>query len=221
MRTSKRKRTVRAGAEARESQILSAAIELFSRYGFYETEIETVAKGAGVSKGTVYNYFRNKQALFTAAIEHGIARLSQRIAESTRGIDDPRARIEAAIDSYAAFIRDNRHLYRIVFLQRNTLRDAEEIRFAERFLAHYTLFERIIMDGIERKAFRNVNARAASFAIAGMILAVNRAQPAGGSGKAQTKLLAPIMHLILEGLGEIDSEARGASDSGPGAETIG
>ncbi len=206
MRASKRKPIDGGRADMRKGQILAAAIELFSRYGFYETEIEAIAKVAGVSKGTVYNYFADKHALFMETVAFGIERLSNRIGESTRGIAEPASRLDAAIDSYLSFLRENRHLYRIVFLHRTTLRDAEELRFAERFLSHFSLFEDIIADGVERRTFRRVDVRVASFAITGMILAAHRAQLSAGAGKAPAGALSRIRELVFHGLTAIHSE---------------
>jgi AcrR family transcriptional regulator len=48
--------------------ILQVAEELFFSKGFRHTSIDEVAELAGVSKGTIYNRFENKQALFLAVL---------------------------------------------------------------------------------------------------------------------------------------------------------
>lgn len=55
--------------EARPGEILSAALEVFAERGFAATRLDDIATRAGVSKGTVYLYFENKEALFKAAVE--------------------------------------------------------------------------------------------------------------------------------------------------------
>lgn len=200
MRASKRRRAGGSRADMRKGQILAAAVELFSRYGYHETEVEAIARVAGVSKGTIYNHFEDKHALFMATVEFGIERLTKRIGESTRDIADPASRLERAIDSYLSFLGENRHLYRIVFLHRSTLREAEELRFAKRFLAHFSLFEGILADGVERKSFRRVDLRIASFAITGMILEAHRSQISGGAVKAPSGTVSQVRKLVLEGL---------------------
>ncbi len=211
MPTSKRKPSAAGAASARKGRILAAAVELFSRYGYHEAEIEAIAKVAGVGKGTVYNHFADKHALFTATVEFAIERLSERIAGSTRGIDDPIAALDAAIDSYLSFLRDNRHLHRILFLHRSTLREAEEMRFADRYVAPFSLFEPALAEGIARGAFRPVDVRVTSFAITGMILAVHRERSTGRAGGKSTEGPSPIQRLVLEGL----AAAGPARDDGP------
>jgi AcrR family transcriptional regulator len=58
--------------EARPSELLGAALELFVDKGFAATRLEDVAARAGVSKGTLYLYYENKEALFKAVIQEGI-----------------------------------------------------------------------------------------------------------------------------------------------------
>jgi AcrR family transcriptional regulator len=50
-------------AERREA-ILAAALEEFSARGFAATRLDDVASRAGVAKGTIYLYFRDKESLF-------------------------------------------------------------------------------------------------------------------------------------------------------------
>jgi len=48
------------------SQILSTAIELFSRRGLDVVTIDEIAAAADVGKGTVYNYFTTKEDIVVA-----------------------------------------------------------------------------------------------------------------------------------------------------------
>jgi AcrR family transcriptional regulator len=59
--------------EARPAEIVEAARICFINHGFGATRIEDVAKGAGVSKGTVYLYFESKEALFEAVVRANVS----------------------------------------------------------------------------------------------------------------------------------------------------
>lgn len=62
--------------EARPEEITAAALELFVERGFANTRLEDVASRAGVSKGTLYLYFANKEELFKAVVREAlVARL--------------------------------------------------------------------------------------------------------------------------------------------------
>ena len=58
--------------EARPHELIAAALDLFVERGFAATRLEDVAARAGVSKGTLYLYFDNKEALFKAVVQEGI-----------------------------------------------------------------------------------------------------------------------------------------------------
>ncbi len=53
----------------RKAQILQAAGKVFSRIGFYGTNVSDVAAEAQVSQGTIYHYFKSKEELFMAVFE--------------------------------------------------------------------------------------------------------------------------------------------------------
>jgi AcrR family transcriptional regulator len=56
---------VRAGRRTeRRAAILAAALEEFAARGFAATRLDDVARRAGVAKGTIYLYFRDKETLF-------------------------------------------------------------------------------------------------------------------------------------------------------------
>ena len=58
-------------AEAKE-KIVQAAIESFAQTGFDRTKMEDIAKRLGLSKGTIYLYFKSKEDLFLAICEYNI-----------------------------------------------------------------------------------------------------------------------------------------------------
>ena len=62
--------------EARPEEITAAALELFVERGFANTRLADVAERAGISKGTLYLYFANKEELFKAVVREAlVARL--------------------------------------------------------------------------------------------------------------------------------------------------
>jgi len=53
----------------RPKEILEAAFEEFSRNGYAATTLDQVAERAGVTKGTIYVYFENKEHLFISMVQ--------------------------------------------------------------------------------------------------------------------------------------------------------
>jgi AcrR family transcriptional regulator len=58
--------------DARPQELLAAALDLFVEHGYAATRLEDVARRAGVSKGTLYLYFTNKEELFKAVVRESI-----------------------------------------------------------------------------------------------------------------------------------------------------
>jgi AcrR family transcriptional regulator len=60
-------------AEDRPREICAAALEVFAQKGFAAARLDEIAKRAGVSKGTLYLYFKDKEQLFRAVVRNTIA----------------------------------------------------------------------------------------------------------------------------------------------------
>lgn len=58
--------------DARPQELLAAALDLFVERGFAATRLDDVAMRAGVSKGTLYLYFANKEELFKAVVRENV-----------------------------------------------------------------------------------------------------------------------------------------------------
>src|SRR5215831_383243 len=81
------------GAPDRREAILAAALDEFSLRGFAAARLDDVARRAGVAKGTIYLYFRDKEALFQELVRSVIGPLIARF-EASAEIDLP-ARVVA------------------------------------------------------------------------------------------------------------------------------
>src|SRR6185436_5747841 len=77
MREDLERRSVRARAQRgkRREAILSAASMLFGRQGYHATSVADVIAAAGISRGTFYLYFDNKDSIFLELMERFIQRI--------------------------------------------------------------------------------------------------------------------------------------------------
>jgi len=60
-------------AEERPGEICAAALGVFTEKGFAAAKLDEIARRAGVSKGTLYLYFKDKDELFRAVVRDTIA----------------------------------------------------------------------------------------------------------------------------------------------------
>jgi AcrR family transcriptional regulator len=77
--------------EARMQELLEAALRVFSQQGYRNARLDDVAEAAGVTKGAIYHYFENKEALLLGVIEHYRALAFDRADEALRDTDVPSA----------------------------------------------------------------------------------------------------------------------------------
>jgi AcrR family transcriptional regulator len=59
-------------AEDRPREICAAALEVFAEKGFAAAKLDEIARRAGVSKGTLYLYFEDKEQLFRAVVRNTV-----------------------------------------------------------------------------------------------------------------------------------------------------
>ena len=99
---------------ARREQIVEAATRVFAQKGFRRATTREVAREAGISEGTIYNYFEDKDALLMAILE--------RLNETERRAEDFE---EGMATDFEGFLRDylsrrmsliweNREVFRVV-----------------------------------------------------------------------------------------------------------
>ena len=87
--------------EERPGEILAAALETFVERGYAATRLDDVAKRAGVTKGTLYLYFPNKEELFKAVVRAALVPTLERVAEAAAQAQVPIATVMAGL--FASF----------------------------------------------------------------------------------------------------------------------
>ena len=105
--------------EAKRSQILRGARAVFMRDGFDATSMEQVARQADVSKGTLYNYFDGKEALFGALIEDECAMTRNQVFSLDRATEPPERVLTKLGTNFLKSVLQSHQMdmYRIVLAQ--------------------------------------------------------------------------------------------------------
>lgn len=89
--------------EAKRAEILRCAADVFSCTGFHATTIQDIATAAGIGKGTVYEYFRTKEALFLAVYDAWMNEYENTVRERIEAATDPMAKVDAVRQSAVDF----------------------------------------------------------------------------------------------------------------------
>lgn len=70
----------------KRNDILTSARVLFKEKGFHSTKMDDIAQGAGVGKGTLYEYFKNKQDIFDETCVEYVVKMLENV-EKIRSMD--------------------------------------------------------------------------------------------------------------------------------------
>jgi AcrR family transcriptional regulator len=79
--------------EVAADRILDAAGELFARQEAATVGMHEIASAAGCSRATLYRYFENRDALYTAYVHRESYRLYREMTEQINSVVDPRERL--------------------------------------------------------------------------------------------------------------------------------
>ncbi len=79
--------------DARPAEITAAALACFAARGFAATRLDDIARQAGVTRGTLYLYFPNKEELFKAVVRQAIGPVLARAQELIAASDAPSAEL--------------------------------------------------------------------------------------------------------------------------------
>jgi len=155
----------------RKTQILNAAEDIFSQKGFDGARMEDIAGETGVSKGTLYLYFKSKDELIFAILD----RMFQR---EFKQFEDLEKQSTSAIDTIWKMIdlisKDIVGLIRIIPIVYQFLALAFRNKFVQaalkKYINHYLdILTPIIQQGIDSGEFRAVDAREVSIAMGAII----------------------------------------------------
>jgi AcrR family transcriptional regulator len=101
--------------EHKRLKILAAAAELFAVHPFHKVLLSDVAEGAGVGKGTLYIYFKNKEDLYLSVLYTGFAQLVDRMQRRLdQGLVGPMENLQAAIREMVQFAYQNPHMFELM-----------------------------------------------------------------------------------------------------------
>lgn len=203
-----RKPRWRRRKEARPAEICAAALELFAERGFAATRLDQVAARAGVSKGTLYLYFRSKEELFHAVVRQSLLPI---LAAAEQTLQQQPERPTAALlaellEHLAAGILRTRvgAIPKLVIAESGNFPDLARFYFDEVVSRGLRAMESVLQRGIARGELRPVDkAHAARLVIAPMLLLLfwkATFERHAGAPLDERAFLAAHLDLLMHGL---------------------
>ena len=143
----------------RQEEILAAAFEVFAAHGYEATRIDDVARQAGIAKGTIYLYFRDKGHLFRAVVRSLVQKRFDAIAGSFQGTGEQLLR-ELLSRMYSQVVRNEkvRSIVRLLIAEGGRFPQLTEIYHREIIAPGMKAVRQALMHGIASGEFRKTSA---------------------------------------------------------------
>jgi len=187
----------------RRGEILEAARRVFARKGFAKAGIGEIAREAGIAKGTVYLYFRSKDAVYWAALGAGMRELHDEATRQVRAATGTEGKIRAFAETKLRYFDRNRDFLRIYHAELGnalTRPSAANHEFTRIYQEQVGLLASVLRAAARRREIRPVRPEKVAAAIfeitRGLIVQRLLSEPSG-SPEADA---AFVVDLVLKGL---------------------
>ncbi len=161
------------GNHSKRDLILNAAFELFISKGYLDTKIIDIADAAGIGKGTVYEYFESKDAIFFELFKTKVAACYEQLSE----LPDKDIPCEIKIKEYLDIELENTSKYTFnknflvdLMMKSDAFRNPDLIHSIHKLVRNkFTILHRIIEEGIKKGEFRRMDASLAAVSVMGAV----------------------------------------------------
>jgi TetR/AcrR family transcriptional regulator, fatty acid metabolism regulator protein len=98
----------------KRQRILDAAVKVFAKRGFHATRVSDVASAAGVADGTIYLYFKSKDALLVSLFESHVERLLAFLEKELPRAASPSEKLKRIVEVQLGLFEGERDLAEVV-----------------------------------------------------------------------------------------------------------
>jgi AcrR family transcriptional regulator len=157
---------------ARREQIIEAATRVFAEKGFRRATTREVAREAGVSEGTIYNYFEDKDALLMAILD-SLNETERRAEDFEEGMaTDFRGFFQEYLRRRMSFTWENREVFRVVLSEMLVNAELRGLYLRQVVTPTMGIAEENFRSRMEQGEVRKTDAPLATRSVAGAVLGV-------------------------------------------------
>lgn len=144
--------------ENRKNAILKAARKLFFEKGYRPVTVESIARKAELSKGSIYLYYSSKEEIYSQILLSDIEKFHDRVIDILPGSSGASGALVRLAEIYVDFFLNDRELFRILmnFMIHNNglnLPDDLNIHIIKTTNRAVDVFEKILKAGMEKGEF--------------------------------------------------------------------
>lgn len=158
-----------ASREQKCTEIIKAAIRVFSEHGFDGAKMEYIAKEAGVGKGTIYEYFESKERLFKEILKFSVEKFGFGLKESM----DQGVNIEEKILNcsryYAEFLSSHMDIAEIAIKVKMLSKDVRVFHLAAQAAIHKQFIDMVSTSKVKGECRPDLDEELATYCIIGTL----------------------------------------------------
>jgi AcrR family transcriptional regulator len=113
--------TTTTRADAQRARVLSTSAEIFSRQGFRATSMNEIAAAVGLSKPTLYHYFRSKEELLVRIYSEVLDESTVAARRTVAAAPTPLDAIRQLITERVAYTCENQQILKVCFEEEHEL----------------------------------------------------------------------------------------------------
>jgi TetR/AcrR family transcriptional regulator len=206
-----------------ETTIAQAAKEVFAERGYQRATLEEIAQRAGMSKATIYLYYRNKDDLFLHVVEELITMVMAATAEEAATAKPPLEKLYGMVRGKIEFYEREREFFRIYLNEKQGLevapKDPHKRAVREMYLQGVQTMAGVVQEGIDAGVLRPMDSQRLAFFLQEMISNVLEQRILGAIDTAVEADVALVLSLFLDGARQRDAALtdRQVTDGAPGA----
>jgi len=182
--------------------ILEAALKTFAERGFHATTLEDIADAAGITKGTIYWYFKTKESLLSAIAERYsiFPDLNQLAVRAVEGDDEKQ--LAAIANKLLATAEEHVNVLRMAICEAQHFPEVRDLMAQEILGKIYPLFGQYLQRRIEAGVFRPVNPVliTQTFVSTLVMFALARHTLAEQFPFSREEMVREFVHLFLDGI---------------------
>src|SRR5262245_49104322 len=152
-----KERKKNAWKNVKKNGLMSAAVRVLSRQGAERLTMDEVAMEAGVAKGTLYVYFKNKQDLLKELVETAIAPMVEELTGILESNDSPKARLCSMTQRHLSYFDEHREFFRIFVHDRMAAIQRMKRYRNNRYQTFVNAIAKVLQTGIEQGEFRSLD----------------------------------------------------------------
>jgi AcrR family transcriptional regulator len=148
-------------AEERRQQIMEAALACFARKGYHKTTMDDIVAESGLSKGTLYWYFKSKDDLFVSLVKSFFLDMRQDSDAILAQHETASGKLRAIAQYFVKFFQEMEPFFSVFFEFWMQSALSQEINhwFSELLGQYQTVIAGVVQEGVTTGEFKASDSR--------------------------------------------------------------